>query len=61
MSRCSECGRKDCCGSWMEEEHYKQTKALERQLEELDKDNRVLLDSNLDMIKKLENLAAFFY
>lgn len=34
MSRCSECGRKDCCGSWMEEDHYKQTKNLERQLEE---------------------------
>ena len=34
MSRCSECGRKDCCGSWMDEEHYSQVKDLERQLKE---------------------------
>ena len=34
MSRCGECGSKECCGSWMEEEHYRKVKALERQLAE---------------------------
>lgn len=44
MSRCSECGRKDCCGSWMEEGHHNEIKDLERQLEEA----RELLEEMLD-------------
>lgn len=28
MSKCSECGRKDCCGSWMEEDYENKIKRL---------------------------------
>ena len=35
MSRCSECGRKDCCGSWMDEDAHK----LEQENAELKKIN----------------------
>ena len=30
MSRCSECGRKDCCGSWMDEDAHKLEQENER-------------------------------
>ena len=37
----------DCCDK-------RRIDVLERQLEELDKDNRALLDSNLELIKELD-------
>ena len=42
-------------------DHLKDTRVLLKQLEELDKDNRALLDSNLELIKKLENLETAFF